>query len=238
MSATRTYNPFMGQGVGVGQSMSATGPVSPLAAPVTCLCGESACVCGVGEALIGPATVAQDGTVPLFWTHAQPSARLADVVAEFGTPSVLDTSPGGCAVWKSSQLISTPFTEVVMKDEEIPHCCPMEHRDFLYASTCINLDAKTQQAMLGITQSVWYDRLSHTLTARCHFMGAAVATLLLVSQVAMGVVGGKDAPKFYAEMIEGSKAWQEYAGMVNELAHNIGVLGGCTTGTSCEGVAC
>ena len=137
---------------------------------IACACGETECVCGVGEALIGPASIAGDGTIPLYWSHSEPSSFLDAMIAQFGTPSVLDTSPGGCAVLKAYLLTGTPFSEVVLKDQEILHCCPMPHNDYLYTSVCVDLTPKVQQDMLAITESVWYDRLAHVLTARCHFM--------------------------------------------------------------------
>lgn len=194
---------------------------------LVCVCGEYECVCNVGQALVGPADVAADGTIGVFWTYPKPSARLQEVIAEFGTPSILDTSPGGMGVWKQSVLRGTPYTEIVIRDEQIKHCCPMVHDDYLYATVCVNLSPAVQAAMLAVTKSVWYDRLTHRLTARCHFMGPNVSTLLLVTQMALGQVALQNAPLLYGGMIEASSDPMMYASMTAQLATNLGALGGC-----------
>jgi hypothetical protein len=189
-----------------------------------CMCGMSECMCNAGNALIGPAETFGDGTVYVFWTHPEPSAELARVISEFGTPGILDTSPGGLGRWGARLLTGTPFTEIVIKDEAILHCCPAPHLDYLYASVRIQLSPENQAAMLKLSKSVWYDRLTHTLTARCHFMGAVVATLLLVTQMELGIVQAEKAPGVYGPTIMASKDPAMYRGMFNELAHNVIVL--------------
>lgn len=196
----------------------------PLADAIACECGLT-CDCGASEALIGPAQVRPDGSVDLHWRHAKPAARLVDVIAEFGTPNIVDTSPGGMARWGPAVLGGTPYTEIILKDEEIPHALPMPHEDYLYSSVCVNLDRATQIAMMDITKSVWYDRLTHTLTARCHYMQANVATLLLVTQLGLGEVSAAQAPGLYGGMIASTKDAGVYAQMKAQLAHNLHLLG-------------
>lgn len=189
-----------------------------------CACGDT-CVCGIMSALIGPAALASDGSVELYWSHPKPSARLPDVIAEFGTPNIIDTSPGGLARWGPSVLKGTPYTEILLKDEQIPHESPMPHDDYLYSSVCVNLPPRVQIAMMAITKSVWYDRLTHTLTARCHYMQANVATILLVTRLALGMVTPQAAPGVYGGMIEASHDPATYARMKAEMAHNLNVIG-------------
>ena len=159
----------------------------------------------------------------LYWTHPKPADRLPDVIAEFGTPNVIDTSPGGLARWGAAVLAGTPFTEIVLKDEEIYH--GGSHVDFLTASVCVDLSPAVQQAMLAITESVWYDRLTHTLSARCHAMFANVATILLVTQMQLGMVPPQAAPGLYPKMIEASNDPRAYAKMKAQMAHNLNVIG-------------
>lgn len=199
-----------------------------------CSCGMNQCMCNSGNALIGPAETFGDGTVYVFWTHPQPSEELSRVISEFGTPGILDTSPGGMGRWSGDLLRGTPFTEIVLKDEAIPHCCPAPHLDYLYGSVCVDIPSDVQSAMLDVSKSVWYDRLTHTLTARCHFMGAVVATLLLVTRMALGVVGSGST---YGGLIMGSKDPATYMTMFNELAHNVNVLG-CPAYPLCDTVSC
>jgi hypothetical protein len=194
----------------------------PATPDITCVCDE-VCVCGISDALIGPSQVAEDGSVELYWTHAKPSERLPDVIAEFGTPSIIDTSPGGMARWAPNVLKGTPFTEIILKDEEIFH--GGGHVDFLTASVCVDLSPEVQQAMLPITESVWYDRLTHTLSARCHAMHANVATILLVTHLALRMVTPQEAPGLYPKMIQGSSDPKTYDRMKAEMSHNLHVIG-------------
>ena len=204
---------------------------------VTCVCTGNNCVCGISDALIGPAPVAKDGSAALYWANPKPAARLGEVIAEFGTPNILDTSPGGMARWAGNVLAGTPYSEILLKDEQIPHCCPMPHDDYLYASVCVDLAPEVQMAMLAITKSVWYDRLTHTLTARCHFMGPNVATLLLVTRMQLGSVSLSEAPGLYGGLVSASQDPATYAVMYGELAHNINVIG-CPPYPACSTVTC
>jgi hypothetical protein len=192
---------------------------------ITCLCDTSGCVCDVGTALIGPSPMAADGTIDLNWIYEGPSTELPRVISEFGTPRILDTNPGGMAIWTKEQLVGTPYTEIVLKDEEIPHEKPMFHYDYLTAGICVDLPPEIQAAMLPVTDSVWYDRLTHTLYARCHYMEAVVATLLLVTRMALGVVKPQEAPGLYQGLLMAAKEQLTYEAMVGELAHNVNALG-------------
>ena len=191
-----------------------------------CVC-EDECVCGYMDALIGPSELGADGSIELYWTHSKPSDRLPDVIAEFGTPNIIDTSPGGLALWGASSLKGTPFTEIILKDEEIYH--GGSHVDFLTAGVCVDLRPEVQHAMLAITESVWYDRLTRTLYARCHHMGAVVSTLLLVTQLALGLVTPQAAPGLYGGMVRSSSNPVSYATMKAQMAHNLNTIG-CTQG--------
>ena len=176
-------------------------------------------------ALIGPSAMGPDGTINLYWEHERPSNELPRVISEFGTPRILDTNPGGLALWGEDQLVGTPYVEILLKDEEILHEKPMLHYDYLTASVCVDISPEIQAAMLPITESVWYDRLTHTLYARCHYMSANVATLLLVTRMALGVVKPKAAPGLYKDLIMAAKDQLTYEAMVGELAHNVNALG-------------
>lgn len=203
-----------------------------------CKCNQGPCVCGVGSALIGPADLATDGTIQLYWEHSKPSMRFAEIVTEFGTPNVLDTSPNGFAQWRSNMLVGTPYTEIVLKDEEVPHCCPMKHDDYLCASVCVDLSPEVQMALYPVTKSVWYDRLKHILTARCHFMGPNLATLLLATRMQLGQVRLDQAPGLYGGMINMANDPGHYAAMTAELTQNLAMIG-CSKPTSdCSRVQC
>jgi hypothetical protein len=116
----------------------------------------------------------------------KPKERYPDVVKEFGKPFVKNFKPQGLAIWNKSQLSDTPYTQIEIRDEEIPHNCPKPHKDFLLATVPMNItDSATLTRILGLSKSLWYDQLKQELTVRCHHMGANVATALLATQIAL-----------------------------------------------------
>jgi len=120
----------------------------------------------------------------LHWSSELAKKRYPDLIREFGKPSILIKRPGGMAIWSGDKLLQSPYTELVLKDEAIPHCCPSPHYDFLTSAICVDIDKQEQlTAVLSLSKSIWYDQLTHKLYARCHFMGANVATLELATRM-------------------------------------------------------
>lgn len=113
----------------------------------------------------------------LEWKNNKPIQRYRDLVDEFGNPNILNKS---MAIWNKDV---GPYNEIILKDEEIPHCCPKPHYDFLYSSISVKMNPLQKLVILAISKSVWYDELKQELWARCHFMGANVATLVLATRI-------------------------------------------------------
>jgi hypothetical protein len=111
--------------------------------------------------------------------HELPKKRYQDVVDEFGEPNVIQDEPNGFAIWNNKDY----FTKIVLQDESIKHLKPKPHCDFLYATINVFIPDKNISKVLNLSQSVYYDNLKRELTARCHFMGANVATLYLAMMI-------------------------------------------------------
>lgn len=117
------------------------------------------------------------------FTHTLPKKRFDDVVREFGTPTYVYNAPDGVAIWDSPDF----FEKVMLVDESVEHKSPKPHCDFLYSTVKVHIPVERLQNVLGLSQSIYYDRLKGHLTSRCHFMGANVATLLLALRIANDV---------------------------------------------------
>ena len=124
----------------------------------------------------------------LQWTNKtgkfNPVKRYADMVSVYGEPKILDSAPGGRAIWTKEQLTKTCFDELVLRDESIAHKEPAPHKDFLYATITYEVSDKRLPDVLSLSKSIYYDKLKKQITARCHFMGANVSTLLLAVKLA------------------------------------------------------
>ena len=120
--------------------------------------------------------------------HPKAVERYFDVEKEFGRPSHEARGPNGLLLWNSSTLRKRGhfYSQIVLRDEEVYHDKPAPHCDFLYASIPYMVPNNKIQDVLALSESVSYDALKRELTARCHFMGANVATLLLATKIATG----------------------------------------------------
>jgi hypothetical protein len=194
------------------------------------------------------------GIVKPLWQD-KPKNRYPDVVNEFGLPDILDAAPHGLAIWRSDSLKGTPWKSIVIKDEQIPHCCPAEHYDFLSSAVCVDIDDPLLLAIiLSISKSIWYDQLKHFLWVRCHFMGANVATAVLATRVLLGNLGDptkapskkpldtywsdpNEIQTLYHNLVMESKNKNNYKKLNNELKKNLTKLS-CTQAKKCVKVGC
>jgi len=188
-------------------------------------------------ALLFPKTTEEFVAHHLEWKSDVASARYPDVLNEFGSPRWLVPTAGGAAEWTApSQLKGTPLEVVQIFDEKIPHCCPSPHYDFLQACVCVDIKNPLQLTkVLGLTKSIWYDQLTQRLWARCHFMGAVVATLLLATTTLLASVATPSPTEAqYASAMKDSKDQETYQKMMAELSENVKKIG-CTGAKSCQG---
>lgn len=110
--------------------------------------------------------------------------------------------PGGQVVWKKDRLLNTCFDQIVLKDEEIPHCKPMDHKDFLYFYVNYDVAPSRFMEVSSLSGSVGYDKLKKQLWARCASAEANIATLALATHIGEGHVS-----LAYAQANEIYKQW-------------------------------
>jgi hypothetical protein len=121
-----------------------------------------------------------------------PTDRYKRLVKRYGSPDVIDKNPGGVAVWKRETLKKrgAPWFRIEIRDQQIPHMKPAPHWDFLYLWYPLHVPEDKLMQVLGISKSITYDPLMQMIRARCHFMGANIATLWLVKKVVRGEMKG------------------------------------------------
>lgn len=112
-----------------------------------------------------------------------PLHAFREFVEKFGPPSTIDRKHGGLAIWNNKQL-KPPYHTLIVKDEEIPHCCPTVHQDFVYTAVVINISDPLQLLIvLSLSKSVWYDQTAKLLWVRCNSLGANLATLVYLTNL-------------------------------------------------------
>jgi hypothetical protein len=105
------------------------------------------------------------------------------LIAQYGQPSSVDPAPGGSVVWKKNRLMNTCFERLEVRDESIPHCKPMPHKDFCYAYVNYDLNPSKFMDVTSLSGSISYDPLKKELRARCGSMEANIATLALATHI-------------------------------------------------------
>ena len=108
--------------------------------------------------------------------HATAASKYPELVAAFGEPNILVDQPHGAAIWKGSSDI---FESIMLLDEAVGHMEPFSHCDCVYATIRVHIPDNLLPLVLGISKSIYYDRLKKHLTVRCHSIHADVATLWL-----------------------------------------------------------
>jgi hypothetical protein len=105
---------------------------------------------------------------------------------KYGEPSNVDYSRGGSAVWKLDRLVGTIFTKIELKDENVPHCTPISHGDYIYAY--INYDVSPSKFLdiNSITGNIAYDQLKKELRARGSSIEEILVSLAIATQIGEG----------------------------------------------------
>jgi len=124
----------------------------------------------------------------LKWYHEKPAERLIEAIAEFGEPSYINYNINGSAVWNREvfENLGLIWERMEIRDHEIYHDKPTPHCDFWTATILYDIPVIMRPDVLRISESIMYDPLTKELYARCHFMGANIATLLLATKMVDG----------------------------------------------------
>ena len=115
------------------------------------------------------------------WKSSIAIQRHKDIAGALGRPDWFSPEPGGNAGWNEATLkrYGLIFYEIRIVDEAIPHPEPALHCDCMYISIKVKIPMRFLEKINYISKSMWYDQLKESLVARCHFVGASVATLRL-----------------------------------------------------------
>ncbi len=125
----------------------------------------------------------ETGKTPIKWANADAINEYHITKMKYGTPSIVDFSTGGIAIWTKEQLSDTCFERIELLDESIPHCVPRPHRDFLYSYVNYEIPNDKIMDILSLSGSVSYDPLKKFLRARCGSEEANIATLYLAVSI-------------------------------------------------------
>ena len=115
------------------------------------------------------------------WKSRIAIQRYKDITRTLGPADWVAPKPGGNAGWNGITLTNygVIFNEIMIVDESIRHVEPVPHCDCMYISINVRIPISYLKELKYISKSMWYDQLKESLVARCHFVGASVATLRL-----------------------------------------------------------
>nr|QBK86065.1 MAG: uncharacterized protein LCMAC101_06600 [Marseillevirus LCMAC101] len=144
---------------------------------------------------------------------AFPTKRLKELWEKLGPPSILDPRTGGLAIWYEKDLNHSYdgkcFSEIMIRDEMIPHGKPRNHVDFIYTWLRLHVPKYLESDVRNLSTSVIYDPLKGSIRARCHSLKANVATLYLAKKISTGEISGEEAKSEYGNQIKKSSSNQE-----------------------------
>lgn len=145
--------------------------------------------------------------------YEQPKKEFVSLVSEFGKPDVVANKPYGVAMWKNKGF----YDLIMILDESIQHNYPKPHCDFLYTIITVHIPNNLVCLVLNLSDSITYDKLKNQLTARCHFMGANVVTLLLALKIVADPDNFEAYKSKYNELIAVSTNKQDYLVLQDQL---------------------
>ena len=122
----------------------------------------------------------------LKWENGDAISYLQVGIDRWGQPEHLSKKRGGIAIWTKKQLKNTCFEVIELRDESVPHCVPLPHRDFLYTYINYEVSPELFADVLALSGSVSYDPLKKLIRARCGSNEANIATLYLTTEIASG----------------------------------------------------
>ena len=170
--------------------------------------------------------------IKMEWQNALPKQLYTTLVSKFKSkPSHFCGKPGGIAIWTRNQLkTSDPairlFDRWELRDEQIRHCCPKPHFDYLTGYIRVKIVSGPELVrVLSISKSIQYDQLSETLAIRCNSVAAVIAMLLIVTNVMGGHLDYKELKeleKVKETLIEDAKGknMEKYQKITDELLRN------------------
>lgn len=149
-----------------------------------------------------------------------PAERLADIIARYGEPDVIDKKKGGSAIWKRDTLEKrgSCWDRIEIRDEQVPHNNPGPHVDFLYYWYKLHVPEELICDVGQLSESVTYDPLKQMLRVRCHASGPNTSTAVLAKRIATKEMTLANAKKSYGPLIFSTIKGHE---MYNEEAESV-----------------
>ena len=157
------------------------------------------------------------------WGNSDAAAYLRIAVSKWGKPAHLSRKKGGYAIWNKEQLKNTCFDLIELKDESVPHCVPLPHRDFLYTYINYEVSPDLFTDVLSLSGSVSYDPLKKLIRARCGSQEANIATLYLATEIASGkqTIEAIQNNKLYKETILSTQNPKNVETLYKKLCDNV-----------------
>ena len=139
------------------------------------------------------------GSSNLHFINKEPLEILDVLKKEIGEPSIVSNNPAYLE-WN----YNTDGFRHILRDENIPHCVPAPHIDFLYTFTYYYLDPLVIPIVQKISASVLIDLLKREIGARCGSTAANYATLYTIINISQMVLAGSKLPdieSYYSDNI-------------------------------------
>ena len=139
------------------------------------------------------------GTHNVQFINKEPLAILDELKKEIGEPSIISNNPAYLE-WN----YNTEGFRYILRDENIPHCVPAPHIDFLYTFTYYYLDPLVIPTVQKISASVLIDLLKREIGARCGSTAANYATLYTIINISQMILAGSKLPNiesYYSDNI-------------------------------------
>jgi hypothetical protein len=131
-----------------------------------------------------------------------------DLKREVGRePDYIVNQPNGLVVYLNP---TNWIMEHVLRDENIKHCVPSNHIDYLYTTINVFIPSNKVEYVQSISGSVILDLLKNTVSARCAGVGANYATLRTVIDVLNNDYSREEISDMYKKNIKNLSNDREY----------------------------
>lgn len=127
------------------------------------------------------------------WSNKQSAQYAAAVSSQLGGAPVVWNRVGGVAIWDSPSVagflgsqLPCCLSRVMVKDEAIPHSCPVAHNDCVYIYVPVILIPATLDLVSRVSESVGYDKMRNMLSIRCGSLEMDIIILKIVLDLLTG----------------------------------------------------
>ncbi len=137
------------------------------------------------------------------WNFELPLIKVRMLTTYIGLPTSQNKDPGGNVVW--TPLNKGPgdlgWFHLKVIDQLIMHWVSIFHTDFLELTVFVEIPEDKVEEVNLLSDSITYDFSTGALTGRCHFIGAAIASIYLAMKLGAGKTTLREALRQYGSMI-------------------------------------